>query len=232
MINIVNMYLGKKTIDGVEYDFGNDGICKNKDKVPKDKIIMSAKATPQKCYLCPKGTGVPSNIITAGGNIITGGSGGSGGSDGSGGSGDSSNTDGGFKYTGEDYSAYQSSRLTVDEYELTFDQERRIDEINKDRDRREDEAKWKWVYVILSLSGILVLIYTLLLVIVYYIDLFNSVTEVSLLHKLTFGRMYPVGSKDNIEHLRLESNDGLIYAYSYNDMVLLLYLGYYHRHYY
>ena len=120
---------------------------------------------------------------------------------------------GGSTYTGEDYSAYQSSRLTVDEYDLTFDQERRIDEINKDRDRREDEARWQWVYIILSLSGILVLIYSLLLILFYYIDLFNSVTEVSLLHKLTFGRMYPVGSKDNIEHLRLESSkDGPIYA--------------------
>ena len=47
---------------------------------------------------------------------------------------DSSGSDnGGSTYTGEDYSAYQSSRLTVDEYDLTFDQERRIDEINKDK---------------------------------------------------------------------------------------------------
>lgn len=112
-----------------------------------------------------------------------------------------------------DDNKYKASRLEVSSYELDFEQEKRVDEINKDRDRREDEARWQWVYIILSLSGILILIYSILLVIVYYIDLFNSVTEISLLHKLTFGHMYPVGSKDNLEHLRIENTkDGPTYA--------------------
>ena len=64
----------------------------------------------------------------------------------------------------------------------------------------------------MSLCGIIILVYSILLLLVYYFDLFNSITEVSLFHKLTFGSMYPVGSADNIEHLRIDGDSKVIYA--------------------
>ena len=87
--------------------------------------------------------------------------------------------------------------------ELTFAEERKIDEINKEIANRLEFERWSWVYTIMSLCGIIILVYSILLLLVYYFDLFNSITEVSLFHKLTFGSMYPVGSADNIEHLRI-----------------------------
>ena len=186
-----------RTIDGKEYKFDANGVCQT--AVDEKLIKQDSKKI---------------------GNIgdTTGSVGGGGGSTTSSDSdSENSNTEStdstGSTDNSTDDSKYQASRLEVSSYELDFEQEKRVDEINKDRDRREDEARWQWVYIILSLSGILILVYTLLLVIVYYIDLFNSVTEVSLLHKLTFGHMYPVGSKDNLEHLRIENTkDGPTYA--------------------
>ena len=72
--------------------------------------------------------------------------------------------------------------------------------------------RWSWVYIIMAVCGIVILVYSLLLIVAYYFDLFNSLTEVSFYHKLTFGNMYPVGSVANIEHLKLDEERKVIYA--------------------
>ena len=38
----------------------------------------------------------------------------------------------------------------------------------------------------------------------FYIDIFNSFSDFSLTRLITFGRMYPVGSKRNIDSLNLK----------------------------
>ena len=67
-----------------------------------------------------------------------------------------------------------------------------------------ENDRWGIVYIVLAFFGMVILAYSLLLIVVYYFDLFNSLTEVSLYHKLTLGNMYPVGSASNIEHLNLD----------------------------
>lgn len=96
--------------------------------------------------------------------------------------------------------------------ELTFAEERKIDNLNKEIDNKLEMERWAWVYIIMAVCGIVILVYSLLLIVVYYFDLFNSLTEVSFYHKLTFGHMYPVGSAANIEHLKLDEESKVIYA--------------------
>ena len=96
--------------------------------------------------------------------------------------------------------------------ELTFAEERKIDELNKEINNKEELDRWAWVYIIMAVCGIIILVYSILLIVVYYVDLFNSLTEVSIYHKLTFGNMYPVGSAENIEHLRIDEESKVKYA--------------------
>lgn len=96
--------------------------------------------------------------------------------------------------------------------ELTFEEERKIDNINKANNDATEYERWSWIFTLLALCGIIVLIYSILLIVVYYVDLFNSVTEVSIYHKLTFGNMYPVGSANNIEHLNINKESKARYA--------------------
>ena len=96
--------------------------------------------------------------------------------------------------------------------ELTFAEERKIDNLNKEIDNKLEMDRWAWVYIIMAVCGIVILVYSLLLIVAYYFDLFNSLTEVSFYHKLTFGHMYPVGSAANIEHLKLDEESKVIYA--------------------
>lgn len=96
--------------------------------------------------------------------------------------------------------------------ELTFAEERKIDNLNKEIDNKLEMDRWSWVYIIMAVCGIVILVYSLLLIVAYYFDLFNSLTEVSFYHKLTFGNMYPVGSVANIEHLKLDEERKVIYA--------------------
>ena len=88
--------------------------------------------------------------------------------------------------------------------ELTFDEQKRVDEINKNRQNATEMGLWSWVYTFSFLCGICLLIYSLLLLVSFYIDIFNSFSDFSLTRLITFGRMYPVGSKRNIDSLNLK----------------------------
>ena len=73
---------------------------------------------------------------------------------------------------------------------------------------------WSGIYTFSGLCGILILIYSLMLLVAFYIDLFNSFTEKSLLQLLTFGKMYSIGSSKNREFLGAIAEDkkGIVYA--------------------
>ena len=87
--------------------------------------------------------------------------------------------------------------------ELTYEEQKKIDKINNDRQNAMEMGLWSWIYRFSFLCGICLLVYSLLLLVAYYIDVFNSFTDFSLTKTLTFGRMYPVGSRKNMESLNL-----------------------------
>lgn len=211
-----------RTVNGKKYTFGKDGVCK--ENVPSNEIKWSAKATPNKCFNTDGTKGAPGQIKNASGKVVSGTYGGSNGGS-NGGSGDNqdasgNDASGNEKNTHYEYSYSEFSDVSIEEVsrieankELSFADERRIDDLNYRINSHRESEIWNTIYIIVQVIGIIFLVYTLLLVVVYYVDLFNSFTEVSLLHKLTFGKMYPVGSKRNIEHLALNSDEkGILYA--------------------
>ena len=179
-----------RTIGGKKYTFDDNGVCQQKVsavELAKTKLSTTFTST------VITGSGVGNTNISAETTDT----------------GDTEIQDGNTaRYSNGDYVApdevvYEEVSRVAADRKLKYSEERRIDELNKRIYNYREEEKWNIVYVILAFIGILVLTYSLLLVILYYFDLFNSFTEVSLLHKATFGRMYPVGSAKNIEHLNL-----------------------------
>ena len=207
-----------KTVNGKKYTFGEDGICK--ESVPSNEIKWSANATPNKCFKTDGTKGSPGQIKNASGKVVSGTY-----SSVNGNSNIDSNTDsnrdgGSERADDHEYSYSEFSEVSIEEVsrveayrDLEFADERRIDDLNRRINSHYESEAWNTVYIGVSCCGIFFLVYSVILLLAYYIDLLNSVTEVSILHKLTFGRMYPVGSAENIEHLSLGNNDkGIVYA--------------------
>lgn len=94
-------------------------------------------------------------------------------------------------------------QVSRDEFErsLSYEEQQRVEELNDAMVTRAELSIWSNIYTFSSFMGILVLVYSLLLLIAFYIDIFNSLSEMSLLQRLSFGSMYPVGSKTDSEFL-------------------------------
>ena len=95
----------------------------------------------------------------------------------------------------------------VTERELTFDEQRRVDEINYNRELQAELDRWSTLYVISALFGIILLVYTLLLLVCYYFDLMNVFTDMSVLNFITFGAMYPIGNEENMSLVQRGKGD-------------------------
>ena len=80
---------------------------------------------------------------------------------------------------------------------LTFDEMLSVDNINKRHENESYRGMWSMIFTMFSFVGILVLAYTLLLLLAFYFDLFNTMTDISVLHKLTFHSVYPLSNLDD-----------------------------------
>ena len=169
-----------RTINGKKYTFDADGVCKQTvtEFVHTSKVIKSSKHS--------------------GGSGSTGG----GTSTDSGDSDNSTDTDddsGGTVAIVEDD---EPSREAIEaNRELTHQEKIRVEEINADLHNKTERDIWSTLYTIIGLFGILILIYSMFILIAYYIDIFNSFTNFSILQFISFGRMYPIGSVHNIDVL-------------------------------
>lgn len=69
----------------------------------------------------------------------------------------------------------------------------------------------KWTRVVTMVFGFALIFYSILLIFAYYVDIFNALLDISLLSMMTFGRYYPISSKEDIKYLG-SPNDGQKYV--------------------
>lgn len=114
----------------------------------------------------------------------------------------------------EEEESYADKEQMAAERDLSFKEQARVDAINDKIHNQRELDLWSGLYTFSFFCGILVLIYSLMLLVAFYIDLFNSFTEKSLLQLLTFGKMYSIGSSSNKEFLGEIANNkkGVVYA--------------------
>lgn len=168
-----------KTINGVTYKFDKDGIP---DKKPKDSEYIQSATLKFGSEVKVSGNAMEQSDINTQLN-------------------DTSETSSITNETRGTETSQQPftevSRETL-ERELTFEEQQRIEEINHDRELQQELNRWSALYTISAFVGILLIVYSMLLVVSFYFDVMNVFTDMSLLSLLTFGAMYPIGSNENM----------------------------------
>lgn len=113
---------------------------------------------------------------------------------------------------GLEESRYEMNDRERVEYSLSYDQQKMVDEYNLDREIQGELAMWDALYMLAAFFGILLLVYSMLLLVCYYFDLMNVFTDMSITRLITFGRVYPIGSKHNLSLIERPKGDKTLYA--------------------
>lgn len=109
--------------------------------------------------------------------------------------------------------------------ELTFDEQKRVDSIITELGNDASDKKWGWVFTIVSFIGILMIVYSMALIIAFYIDIFNTFVGFSLIGFLSGGRLYAVSSKSELESLRQMDNSKTHKYISHKEIWLIFAVG-------
>lgn len=111
--------------------------------------------------------------------------------------------------TGEDGATVsQQSSKDVIERSLSFDEYKRVEEINRSRESEDFRNRWSLIFTLFSFCGVVVMMYSLVLVLAFYLDIFNPLTEISLFNKLTFGVAYPLAHLEDEKFVSMGKGEG------------------------
>lgn len=96
---------------------------------------------------------------------------------------------------------------------LTYKEWERMQDIRTElgRENSINSKLLKWTRVVTMVFGFVLIFYSILLIFAYYVDIFNALLDISLLSVMTFGRYYPISSKEDIKFLGSPS-DGQKYV--------------------
>lgn len=86
--------------------------------------------------------------------------------------------------------------------QLTYETWKKMQNIKQ---KLEDDQRFYWLQYItvpMIIFGVLIMIYGILIPLAYFFDIFNVFSEISLLHLLTFKRVYPVADDEEAKYLQ------------------------------
>lgn len=106
---------------------------------------------------------------------------------------------------------------------ITFDNWLRMKEIKENLGDRNKNGLVSFINIISIVFGVCLAIYSWLLPLAYYIDVFNHfLDEFSLLQLMTSGRMYPVATKEEREYLLQSASSDVKYVYIHQVLLMTL----------
>lgn len=201
-----------KTIDGVKYTFNNNGAS---DKKPPDSAY---KATDYEVAKLDKSGGKVNGVDAGSAGHLAGVPASNGTNTGN--MGEVTSTP---EVSNADYSRADSP--FKDGREFTFDEQKRVDSIITEINNENTSKKWGWVYTTTSFIGILLIVYSIALLIAFYIDIFNTFASFSLIGFLSGGRLYAVSSKSELDSVR-QMDDSKTHKYiSHKEIWLIFAVG-------
>lgn len=113
-----------------------------------------------------------------------------------------------------------TGKFDIGNKELTYKDWLRLQEIKKELDTDLDSKLMSIIRVICIFFGLSLIIYSILLVIFYWIDVLNTFMELSILNIVTFKRLYPISN--NYEHEYLSHSNGYKYVTFWHMLVLMI----------
>jgi len=85
--------------------------------------------------------------------------------------------------------------------EISFEEWLSIQAVRRELEFINRVSFYSAVNLVSVLLGVFIIFYSILLILFYYVDIFNTLMDISLLNIVTFGRIYPVASKDELEYM-------------------------------
>lgn len=113
--------------------------------------------------------------------------------------------------------------FSIGDGKISYDDWQKIQKIKERLSADRQGTLAFFIRVTALIFGILLIIYSLLLMLAYWIDIFNSFFDFSLLNVMTFMRLYPVTSSDDITYLR--STNGDVKYVTFIDMLKIMLVG-------
>jgi hypothetical protein len=100
-----------------------------------------------------------------------------------------------------------SGKFPTDHKPLDYEQWTRLKEIRSELDVPLRNKIMSAIRIICIIFGVFLLFYSVLLVLMYWIDIFNTLVDFSLLHFVTFSRLYPIATKSDLIYERHGNGD-------------------------
>jgi hypothetical protein len=94
--------------------------------------------------------------------------------------------------------------------EIGFSQWKNIQRIKENLERDKQNFSYSVINVTIMLIGIFLIVVGVVIIFVYFFDIANSFTDLSLLEFITHGRIYPIASKGELEYLKHIKNSKFV----------------------
>ncbi|MNL91308.1 hypothetical protein D3C81_10400 [compost metagenome] len=91
-----------------------------------------------------------------------------------------------------------SGAFDLKETQLTYEQYKRMEEIKSELNKGLKGYLLSAVRIIVMIFGVFLSIYGVALIFAYFIDIFNTIIDFSLVEKMSFKKLYPVTSRDEV----------------------------------
>lgn len=108
---------------------------------------------------------------------------------------------------------------------LDYTEQKSVDRITAELSNESNSARWSMVFTITALLGILLIVYSMALLIGFYIDIFNVFSEISVLGLLSFNSLMGVSSEAEKRGINKENGKTAVKVISHKDIWLIFGLG-------
>lgn len=106
---------------------------------------------------------------------------------------------------------------------LSYDEWLRMQEISEELEMRNKNFLVRVTNVVCIVFGVVIACYSWLLILAYYLDVFNTFfDDISIMQFMTLGRYYPVATKEEKEFLQQSSSADVKYVYIHNVLLMTL----------
>lgn len=111
--------------------------------------------------------------------------------------------------------------IEVQPSNLSFADWTRLKEIKGDLDKTLSSRLMSVTRVVTMIFGVLLIFYSILLVIAYWLDIFNVLLEFSFLNLLTFKRLYPISNEEDLDYVTY-SNGEVKYVTFWKVLIIMI----------
>lgn len=109
--------------------------------------------------------------------------------------------------------------------QLTYDEQKRVDDIIEELNNENEMTKWGSLFSFVALAGLCLIVYSLILLLAFYIDILNTMTDFSIIGMLSFGRLHAVSSKAEQKSMKNSDDSGTRKYISHRDIWIIFAVG-------